>query len=221
METTSKLVLYQRENCPYCQLVRKKLSQLNLPVKLVPVERDGADRKTLLEVSGQRSVPVLADGETVVIDSEKILGYLSERYGQNRSSPMPANDIGINAIATGNYEDVVERTIEALKSQGFGVQTEIDIQATLKKKLDVDMPRQLILGACNPGIAHRLLEAEPGIGLLLPCNVTIREVGDNRFDITAVHPVKLLAMVGREDLIPIAKEARDRLKTAMKAVNDE
>lgn len=219
MKTTADLILYQRENCPFCQIVRKKLSQLNLPVKLVPVEPKGADRKELLQLSGQRSVPVLADGDAVITDSEKILSYLDETYGQEAAGPMPANDLGLDATATGTYEVVAARTIEALKAQGFGVQTEIDIQSTLKKKLGVEVPKQVILGACNPDIAHRLLEAEPGIGLLLPCNVTIREISRDRYSVTAVNPVKLLAMVGREDLISIAKEAKTRLRAALDAVN--
>jgi uncharacterized protein (DUF302 family)/glutaredoxin len=220
METTENLVLYQRENCPYCQIVRKKLSQLNLPVKLVPVEEKGADRRSLFELSGQRAVPVLADNGAVITESVKILDYLDDKYGRETTGPMPANDLGIDAVVTGSYEEVLEQTTEALKAQGFGIQSEIDIQATLRKKLGVEMPKQVILGACNPGIAHRLLEAEPGIGLLLPCNVTIRETGDNRYAVTAVNPVKLLAMVGREDLIPVAKEAKAKLKAALNAIGN-
>lgn len=219
METTQNLVLYQRENCPYCQIVRKKLSQLDLPVLLVPVEINGSDRHSLKELSGQRSVPVLADGDTVINGSDRILAYLDDIFGNGTSGPMSANDMGIDAVATGTYEEVVQRTIEALKAQGFGVQTEIDIKTTLKNKLDIDIPPQIILGACNPGIAHQLLEAEPGIGLLLPCNVTIRETGDRQFAVTAVNPVKLLATMGREDLIPIAREVKTKLKTALDAVN--
>jgi uncharacterized protein (DUF302 family)/glutaredoxin len=218
---TNNLVLYQLENCPYCQIVRKKLSQLNLPVQLVPVEAQGADRHSLFELSGQRSVPVLSDDENVVVGSDRILAHLDDAYGQPGNNPMPANDMGISTVASGSYEEVVDRTVEALKAQNFGVQAEIDIQATLKKKLDVDMPKQLILGACNPGIAHRLLEAEPEIGLLLPCNVTIREIGEDRFAVSAVHPVKLLAMIGREDLMPIAMEARDKLKAAIQTLDSE
>lgn len=218
MNQTSNLVLYQRENCPFCQIVRKKLSQLNLSVQLVPVEPVGADRKALIELSGQRSVPVLTiDGE-VITGSDRILEQLDTRFGQGQSGPMPANDLGLDTVVTGEYEAVVEKTAVALKSQGFGIQTEIDIKATLKNKLDVDIPRQIILGACNPVFAHRLLEAEPGIGLLLPCNVTIRETGQNQFAVTVVNPVKLLAMVGREDLIPVAQEIKTRLKAALKAL---
>lgn len=219
METTNNLVLYQRENCPFCQIVRKKLSQLNLPVLLVPVEVTGSDRHALKELSGQRSVPVLADGDTVIDGSDKILVYLDDTFGNGNNGHMSANDMGIDAVAKGTYEEVVQRTVDALKTQGFGVQTEIDIKTTLKKKLDIDIPPQTILGACNPGIAHKLLEAEPGIGLLLPCNVTIRETGDREFAVTAVNPVKLLATVGREDLIPIAKEVKIKLKTALDTVN--
>lgn len=218
MKGINNLVLYQRENCPFCQIVRKKLSQLNQPVQLVPVEAKGANRHALFELSGQRAVPVLADGETVITDSEKILAYLDDRYGKGEPGPMPANDMGLDAVASGTYEQVVEKTVAALKSQGFGVQTEIDIKTTLKQKLDVEIPNQVILGACNPGIAHKLLEAEPGVGLLLPCNVTVREIGEDKIAVTAVNPVKLLAMVGREDLIPLAKEVKGKLKNALDMV---
>ncbi len=215
METNNYLVLYQRETCPYCQIVRKKLSLLNQPVLLVPVEKNGADRKELMAVSGQRSVPVLKHEEEVITSSEKILAYLDEQFGQGETGPMPANDFGLDARATGTYEEVVEKTVEALKSQGFGVLTEIDVKATLKKKIDVDVPQHTILGACNPGFAHKALETEPDIGLLLPCNVTVRETGENEFAVTAVNPVKLLSMVGREDLLPVAKEVKDKLNNAL------
>lgn len=220
METTDNMVLYQRENCPYCQIVRKKLSQLNLPVKLVPVEARGSDRKTLFELSGQQAVPVLTDDGVAITESERILAYLDNKYGRDVSGPMPANDLGLDAMAIGSFEAVKAKTVDALMAQGFGIQTEIDVQATLRKKLGVEVPKQVILGACNPGIAHRLLEAEPGIGLLLPCNVTIRETGDNRYSVAAVNPVKLLALVGREDLIPVAKEAKTKLRAALDAVNN-
>lgn len=212
------LILYQRETCPYCQIVRKKLSVLNLPVLLIPVEKNGADRKELIELSGQRSVPVLKNGDDIINGSEKILAYLDEQFGTGEPGPMPANDFGLNASAVGSYEEVVAKTVDALKKQGFGVQTEIDIKATLKKKMDIDVPRQIILGACNPGIAHQLLEEEPDIGLLLPCNVTIRETDESEFAVTAVNPVKLLSMVGRDDLLPIAKDVKDKLQSALAEV---
>lgn len=215
MKNNNNLVLYQRETCPYCQIVRKKLSQLNQPVFLVPVEKKGADRKELLELSGQRSVPVLTHGDEVITGSQEILTYLDKQFGQGATGPMPANDIGLDAKVSGTYEEVVTKTIEALKSVGFGVLTEIDVKATLKKKIDVDVPQYTILGACNPGFAHKVLEAEPSIGLLLPCNVTVREISDNEFAVTAVNPVKLLSMVGRDDLLPVAKEVKDKLSNAL------
>lgn len=219
METQNSLVLYQRETCPFCQIVRKKLSLLNLPVLLMPVEATGSDRKALIELSGQQKVPVLANGDEVVIGSERILEYLDEQFGQGKSGPMPANNYGLGVTMAGPYEQVVERTIEALKTQGFGVMTEIDIKATLKKKIDVDVPHHIILGACNPGFAHKATTVEPDISLLLPCNVTVRETGENEFAVTAVNPVKLLSMVGREDLLSVALEVKDKLNNAMSSLN--
>jgi len=219
VENQNNLVLYQRETCPFCQIVRKKLSLLNLPVLLMPVEKTGSERKALKELSGQQQVPVLADGEEVIVGSEQILVYLDKKFGQGKTGPMPANDYGMGTTVNGPYEKVVEKTIEALKTQGFGVLTEIDIKATLKKKIDVDIPHHIILGACNPGFAHQATTMEPDISLLLPCNVTVRETGDNQFAVTAVNPIILLSMVGREDLLPIAKEVKDKLKSAISSLN--
>ena len=218
MKNTNNLVLYQKESCPYCGIVRKKLSQLNQPVLLVPVEKNGDDRKALIELSGQKSVPTLAHGDKIVTGSQQILAYLDETFGQGASGPMPTNNIGLHISVNGPYEAVVEQTIEALKTQGFGVLTEIDIKATLKKKIDVDVPQHIILGACNPGFAHKAVEAEPDISLLLPCNVTVRKTGENEFAVTAVNPVKLLSMVGREDMLPIAEEVQVKLETALAMV---
>ncbi len=219
MENPKNLVLYQSEACPFCQLVRKKLNLLNLPVLLMPVEAKGSDRKALIELSGQQQVPVLANGDEVVVDSERILEYLDEQFGKGKTGPMPANDFGLGITMAGPYDQVVAKTIDALKTQGFGVLTEIDIKTTLKKKIDVDIPHHIILGACNPEFAHQATTMEPDISLLLPCNVTVRETRDNQFAVTAVNPIKLLSMVGREDLLPIATEVKDKLKSALSSLN--
>lgn len=216
METRNYMTLYQREGCPFCQLVRKKLTLLQIPVLSIPVEEDGDDRKALIELSGQNEVPVLVDGDTVIIGSGKILDYLDDQSGLGpKKGPMPSNTYGLSVTVEGDYQQILEKTTAVLKEQGFGVLTEIDVKATLKKKLDVDVPRHLILGACNPGFAHRVMTEEPEISLLLPCNVTVREIGSNRYLVSAVNPVKLLAVVGREDLIPVAREVKDKLSQAL------
>lgn len=115
------------------------------------------------------------------------------------------------------YEDAVARTREALAEQGFGVLTEIDVRATLKAKLDQDVEPQVILGACNPQLASRALAAEPGIGLLLPCNVVVRRE-DGSTLVTALDPQLMVSLPGNADLQPVADEAARRLKAALDAV---
>jgi uncharacterized protein (DUF302 family) len=116
------------------------------------------------------------------------------------------------------YNDTVEAVREALGEQGFGVLTEIDIKATLKKKLDVDVPAQVILGACRPPLAHAALQAEPSIGLLLPCNVVVRETTDGTV-VEAVDPQTMVAMTDNERLQPVADEAKERLEKALASLS--
>jgi len=118
-----------------------------------------------------------------------------------------------------NLEDARARTTRALQGEGFGVLTEIDVQATLKKKLEVDTPPYLILGACNPKLAHAALEEEPGIGLLLPCNVVLAE-DDGDVVVSAASPKAMFA-VAKEASAPIAAIADDaerRLRRAIEQV---
>ena len=109
------------------------------------------------------------------------------------------------------YEQAVERVIEELKKEGFGVLTEIDVQATLKKKLDVDFHKYVILGACNPPLAHRALTTERDIGLLLPCNVIVYEEGDGSV-IGILDPISMMSVTENPDLDPVAQEAKKRLQ---------
>ena len=109
------------------------------------------------------------------------------------------------------YEEAIPPVKEALKAEGFGVLTEIDVRQTLREKLGAEMEPYLILGACNPPLAHRALEQEPDIGLLLPCNVVVRSLGQgSRVDIA--DPEAMLGMVGNKQLHPIAQEAKQRLQ---------
>jgi uncharacterized protein (DUF302 family) len=118
---------------------------------------------------------------------------------------------GIRTIVKGSYEETVPRVTEALKQEGFGILTQIDVKDTLKKKLDVDFPKYVILGACNPPLAHKALSAETEIGLLLPCNVIVYEGKDGRTVVAAQDPDAALGIVGNSALAPIAKDARERL----------
>lgn len=117
------------------------------------------------------------------------------------------------------YEQAVEKTVAALKEEGFGVLTEIDVRATLKKKLDADFRKYLILGACNPPLAQRALQSELEIGLLLPCNVIVYE--DNGGGVVSiVDPISMLGVVESADLDSVAQEARAKLQRVIKNLQD-
>jgi uncharacterized protein (DUF302 family) len=116
-----------------------------------------------------------------------------------------------------NFDDAVARTRTALSEQGFGVLTEIDVQATLKSKLDLDMEPYLILGACNPQLAHQALDIERDIGLLLPCNVVVRRDGDHTL-VQALDPQVMVSLPDRPELQPVADDAGRRLQAALQAV---
>lgn len=113
------------------------------------------------------------------------------------------------------FAPTLEATRSALADQGFGVLTEIDLAATLKTKLDVDVPAQVILGACRPPLAHAALQAEPSIGLLLPCNVVVRSVDADRTLVEAMDPEVMVTMTGNDALAEVAADARARLTAAL------
>ena len=116
-----------------------------------------------------------------------------------------------------DFEDVVARTRAALAAEGFGILTEIDIQATMKAKLGADTRPYLILGACNPPIAHRALQTEPAIGVLLPCNVVVSS-DDDGVTVSAVDPVAMFGIMGRDDVGSLAAEVRERLQRSLAAL---
>ena len=113
---------------------------------------------------------------------------------------------------TGNFDNAIQKVTEALKAEGFGILTEIDIKATLKKKLDVDFYNYKILGACNPPYAYKALLAEDKIGAMLPCNVIVQEKIAGRIEISAVDPVASMQAIENEKLAGIATEIRTRLQ---------
>jgi len=117
------------------------------------------------------------------------------------------------------YEAAVQRTREALAAEGFGVLTEIDVAATLKKKLGVDRPPYVILGACNPPLAHQALELETDIGLLLPCNFVVYEAGaPGTSTVAALDPEAMLRLTGRAEIEPLAAEVKRRVQRVVDAV---
>lgn len=125
---------------------------------------------------------------------------------------------GITTSVHRPFDDTVAAVREALAEQGFGVLTEIDMAATMKKKLDVDIPPQVILGACNPPLAHRALQAEKSVGLLLPCNVVVRDEGDGTTAVEALDPQVMVGVTGNPALSSVADEAATRLRAALGAV---
>ena len=123
-----------------------------------------------------------------------------------------APDIGLRATLNLPYEQAVLKTTDTLKAEGFGVLTQIDVQATLKQKINADFRRYVILGACNPALAHRALSANLNVGLLLPCNVTVYEEGNGSV-VTAVNPVETLGVLKEDsETHEVAVEARTRLQ---------
>jgi uncharacterized protein (DUF302 family) len=114
-----------------------------------------------------------------------------------------------------SFDQTLVATRDALAVQGFGVLTEIDLQATLKAKLGVDIAPQVILGACRPPLAHAALQAEPSIGLLLPCNVVVRAVDDDHTRVETIDPAIMISVTGNPDLQAVATEARTRLTAAL------
>lgn len=127
------------------------------------------------------------------------------RYGLRVDLPVP-------------YEAALERATAALKTQGFGVLTTIDLQQTLKAKLDRDFRRYTILGACNPVLADRALHAELEIGLLLPCNVIVYERAPGTSTVAAMAPLPAMGMIGNDTLVSVAREADTRLRAALTAL---
>ncbi len=125
---------------------------------------------------------------------------------------------GFNVTVKGNMEQVVKKVVDALQTEGFGVLTEIDVQATLKKKLNIDRKPYRILGACNPGYAHQALDAEPDIGLLLPCNVVVREEADGSIDVGFMDPEAVLGLVKSDAVRKIGKEVRSKLERVRDAL---
>ncbi|HQU14497.1 MAG: ABC transporter ATP-binding protein [Chromatiales bacterium 21-64-14] len=125
---------------------------------------------------------------------------------------------GIGKTVDASFPDAVARVTEALKTEGFGVLTEIDVAQALKEKLGKEIPPYTILGACNPALASRALEAEPSIGLLLPCNVVVRETGSGRCVVEFMNPNAVLDLVQRPEISALAVEVRQRLDRVLNAL---
>jgi uncharacterized protein (DUF302 family) len=118
-------------------------------------------------------------------------------------------------IVNGPFEEALEKTIAVLKDEGFGILTEIDVQATLKKKLNVDFRNYRILGACNPPYAYKALLAEDKIGTMLPCNVIVQETSEGRVEVAAIDPIASMQAVENPGLMPVAEEVQKKLKAVV------
>ena len=134
------------------------------------------------------------------------------------SQAKPA--IGLHVQVPLPFDQSLAKTVAALKAEGFGVLTEIDVQATLKKKLDVDFRRYVILGACNPPLAYRALTADLEVGLLLPCNAVVYELSPDECGIGLVDPISMLEILPNSDLEQVAREARTRLERVIEALKE-
>jgi uncharacterized protein (DUF302 family) len=124
----------------------------------------------------------------------------------------------ISTVVDQPFSQALSATRQALSEQGFGVLTEIDIKATMKAKLSVDVNSQVILGACRPPLAYAALQAEPSIGLLLPCNVVVRALDDNTTLVEAMDPAIMVTMTGNDRLAEVAEQARALLSNALNSL---
>ncbi len=117
-----------------------------------------------------------------------------------------------------DFDEAVSRTIEELGKEGFGVLTDIDFKTVLKEKLDVDFKRYRVLGACNPPLAYETLKAEDRVGMMLPCNVIVRETKDGKVEVSAIDPTSAMSVVGNESLAETGALVREKLSTVIEGV---
>lgn len=128
------------------------------------------------------------------------------------------NNFGFGKEVATDFDTAIDNVIDALATEGFGVLSDINVAATLKKKLDKDMPPYRILGACNPTLAHQAISAVPDIGLLLPCNVLVRQDDDGKVHVSFMDPGAVMGLVDDENVLPLAAAVREKLDRVMSAL---
>lgn len=128
------------------------------------------------------------------------------------------NNYGFGKTVTYSFEDAITKVTQALQNEGFGVLSDIDVAATLKKKLNLDSPPYRILGACNPNLAHRALEVEPSVGLLLPCNVVVKVGKNNKVDVEILDPNIIANLTNKPEIISLSAEAKEKLDRVLNAL---
>lgn len=128
--------------------------------------------------------------------------------------------LGWTVTVKGEFDSAVARVTEALKTEGFGVLTEIDVKQTMKKKIGAEYSPYKILGACNPSFAHRALTAAPELGLLLPCNVVVRQIEPGTVEVSLIDPMRMIDFVGKPELSELGNEARTRFERIVAAMKN-
>ena len=222
--------LYQREDCPFSQKVRGKLTELGLSYLAINVPADPRARAELIELCGQAATPVLVDDDDdgrVVTDADTIVAYLQGRYGKpsvheptveaNTKSITERPAYGMTRQLAGvGFHAARERVQELLTKEGFGILSVIDITAMLKAKLNCDLGRRyLLLGVCQPRVARDVLTVEPYVGLLLPCNVVVTEADNGDAIVSAMRPVALVQAVDNRAVKSIADRVEATLLRVM------
>lgn len=129
------------------------------------------------------------------------------------------NEYGFGKTVSYSFEEAIDKVTQALQKEGFGVLSDIDVAATLKKKLNLDTPAYRILGACNPTLAHQALEIEPSVGLLLPCNVVVRKNDKNEVNVEILDPNMIANLADKPGLLKISAEAKERLDRVLNSLS--
>lgn len=147
---------------------------------------------------------------------------IAQAHAQDKSASMVTEQIEGKyysaVVVDTDFETTIENIKSALKEQGFGVVSEINMQEKLKKGTGNDVPKYTILGACNPNGAYQALQIEDHIGVMLPCNVIVRETSDGQVEVAAINPERTMQSIGNPDMIPLAREISDKLKLVLKAL---